>query len=256
MLQSLLKGDTSIFFEFVDQCEQEMKKKYKREIEVGTIILTMEIDNEPLPPLERIPVEEVLYKVNLVHYYKHYIDSNIDILKEPFFFHIYKQLGIYCHDNDFLAFAVTIFETLIDNNHFDDSEINAWYGSCLTKCALYVSSPVEKVDYVSKGITQIEKAVERRPDNFVIRFIRIINYLSLPDFFQQAGIAYNDIIFLLDMSVDQKKMEYIDNTMHVATESITGGHLHMVLTTALNSGVLTKEQKSHIKNHKALEKIK
>lgn len=67
-----------------------------------------------------------------------------------------------------------------------------YYGSMLTMKARDVSAPQDKLDYVSQGISRMDKAVMFAPDNPEVRLIRGTNSVHLPDMFQRLSYAMKD----------------------------------------------------------------
>ena len=107
-----------------------------------------------------------------------------------------KDLAIRLGDQDLLGAADSL---LADVLRLDTTDIEAmaWRGSFLTKRALAVESPIEKVDWVQKGMKGIDLAVSIDSTNLVVRNIRAVNYLSLPSFFQTNERGRRDVEFLL-----------------------------------------------------------
>lgn len=67
-----------------------------------------------------------------------------------------------------------------------------YYGSVLTMKARDIFFPWNKMKYVKKGISRMDKAVYFEPDNPEVRLIRGINSISLPSMFDRFSIGLED----------------------------------------------------------------
>lgn len=106
--------------------------------------------------------------------------------------------GLHRHDEPFKAaelFAVCMKRSGVEQ----DPELPAWYGSALTKRALFVESSLDKIHMVKDGVKHLDKAVYDNPDFGAIRYIRANTYASLPGIFQKEALLREDIQYLLDV---------------------------------------------------------
>ncbi len=67
-----------------------------------------------------------------------------------------------------------------------------YYGSVLTMKARDAFFPWDKMKYVKKGISRMDKAVYFEPDNPEVRLIRGINSISLPSMFNRFSCGLED----------------------------------------------------------------
>lgn len=67
-----------------------------------------------------------------------------------------------------------------------------YYGSVLTMKARDAFFPWDKMKYVKKGISRMDKAIFFEPDNPEVRLIRGINSTSMPAMFNRLSLALED----------------------------------------------------------------
>jgi len=84
-----------------------------------------------------------------------------------------------------------------------DAEVLAYLGSATTMVARDSWNPITKVSAVRDGAGLMDMAVALDPDNVVVRFVRAINSLKLPRFFNRAHYAKADLQHLLELSVSE-----------------------------------------------------
>lgn len=156
-----------------------------------------------------VDFDSLRFKVNLYGYYK-VLGILGDSSKMISFYKNLKRILFYAHDNDFLNIAVDIATNLMKLD-FKDPEVMSYYGSTLTKYALYVNSPTEKVDYVARGSLYIDRAVEEYNDFLVPRLVRVFNYLSLPSFFNKYKYVVKDLDFLFEKWSDKKLLKVVED---------------------------------------------
>jgi len=200
------------------------------------------------------PFDQIKLKVNLYLYYKLAKALTLDVVKNNVeIYSVLKRLGIYFHDMDYLELADEIFTVLEKAVAEKDAEVWSWHGSVLTKFALYKSSPVDKVEYVKRGVTLIDKAVMIAPNNMVVRLVRVYNYTSLPKFFKKTQIASEDADFLIDCYFHNVLLEVINAQGEVEKVYISQDIIREMLTYLKNNKNLSEEQR--VKYLNTLEKV-
>ncbi len=80
-----------------------------------------------------------------------------------------------------------------------DYEVLAYLGSAQTMVARDSWNPVSKISDVNKGIAQLDQAVSKAEDNYVIRLVRINNSMALPVFLGRGGKVKPDLEYLLNL---------------------------------------------------------
>nr|VFJ42610.1 MAG: hypothetical protein BECKDK2373B_GA0170837_100234 [Candidatus Kentron sp. DK] len=91
-----------------------------------------------------------------------------------------------------------------------DYEVMAYYGSARTMVARDSWNVVTKVISVNKGVSLIDKAVRKAPENIIVRLVRANNSLALPKMFKRRPKAKEDFSFLherldtLDISAETR----------------------------------------------------
>lgn len=86
-----------------------------------------------------------------------------------------------------------------------DDEILAYLGSVHTLLGRDATFPITRLSHVNKGCRLMDKAVSKSPDNIAIRLTRANNSLALPSFFNRAGYAEKDLLYLLQLSKKRPK---------------------------------------------------
>lgn len=162
-----------------------------------------------------ISVRDMTYPLLLVLYYKQFSEPVTFSVNRRTFFYIQKKLGIYCHDNQYAKAALEVLRTIKSQPGLDDPEVDAWLGSATTMMALEVDSVVKKLKFVNQGIELIDQAARRAPANIIVKFVRVYNCLSLPQFFNRSNVAYEDLINVWESYSDAKPGEYIDEHFFV-----------------------------------------
>lgn len=76
--------------------------------------------------------------------------------------------------------------------HDNDSEAMAWLGSITTMKAIFESDPGKKTFFVKSGTRLLDKAIQKAPDNTVVRLTRAYNSLELPVFLMRTKFAVED----------------------------------------------------------------
>lgn len=190
------------------------------------------------------PFDQIKLKVNLYLYYKLAKALNADVVENNVeIYSVLKRLGIYFHNMDYLELADEIFSVLEKALGEKDPEVWSWHGSVLTKFALYKSSPLDKVEYVKRGVTLIDKAVMLAPNNMVVRLVRVYNYTSLPKFFKKTQIGLEDADFLIDCYLHNVPLEVINEHREVEKVYISQDIIREMLTYLKENKNLSKEQK-------------
>ncbi len=85
-----------------------------------------------------------------------------------------------------------------------DAEVLAYLGSATTMVARDSWNPITKVRAVRDGTGLIDMAVALDPDNVAVRFVRAINSLKFPNFFNRAHYAKTDLQHLLKLSASER----------------------------------------------------
>lgn len=190
--------------------------------------------------------DKVRNKVNLFYLMKSIISDDKQILKTDIsFYQLYKMLGIYFHRIDFVEVSEKIFFDLMLSQK-KDVEVLCWYGSTLTKLALFVNSPIEKIEYVNKGIQKIEQAYTLAPNNLTIRLIRSQNYASLPNFFQKTDIAYFMMLELIDDYKNKRNTEVLSYTLSKKLIKIPSKEICILKQFIKENSNLSDEQKEDL----------
>lgn len=73
-----------------------------------------------------------------------------------------------------------------------DVETTAWLGSIVTMKAQFESDPGKQTFYVKLGTRNLDAAVQKAPENLLVRLIRANNSLELPPFLQRTRFAVED----------------------------------------------------------------
>jgi len=73
-----------------------------------------------------------------------------------------------------------------------DQETAAWLGSLTTMKALFETDPGQQSFYVKLGTRMLDKAIQKAPDNLVVRLTRAYNSLELPPFLKRTKFAVED----------------------------------------------------------------
>ncbi len=199
-------------------------------------------------------LDEINLKVNLFPYYLNQQVFTEDYLaKNPRVYSELKELGIYYHDHDYLIFADQLFDLLATLPNLKDEEVLAWHGSTLTKFALTVSSPIDKVDFVDRGTKLIDRAAFDAPKNMIVRLVRFYNYLSLPAFFRKQEMAFKDLDLLIDAYHQQQPLEIIVGYGEVQLTNVDKDELIAALRFAIESPESAKDKKRELSE--LLEKL-
>lgn len=111
-----------------------------------------------------------------------------------------KRLGRSLQQRDMPFRAAELFEACIraQGDSLRDPELVAWYGSALTKRALFVESSIEKIRMVKEGVNHLDRSIYENPDWGILRYIRANTYASLPPVFKKAPMLKADIEFMID----------------------------------------------------------
>jgi tetratricopeptide (TPR) repeat protein len=73
-----------------------------------------------------------------------------------------------------------------------DVQTTAWLGSITTMKALFETDPGKQTFFVKVGSRAMDQAVQRDPDNLVVRLIRANNSMELPPFLKRTQFAVED----------------------------------------------------------------
>lgn len=240
------KSETNVFFileVFLNTpaevfLSQEWVQAWNTNDDVRLMLLIAKRELKSTEPMQYFEIEKLIFKMNYYRYVKLFEFSSIG---QKDFLNL-KKLVIYAHDNDFLDVAVDIATNVLALP-FVDPEVMAYYGSTLTKYALVKNSPVDKVDFVSKGSYYIDKAVTEYPDFLVPRFVRVFNYLSLPSFFRKGKFVEEDLSLLLSNYQKGEKMKIVKNYTEVGEIEIPLVQFFEIKEKLLVSDILSPERK-------------
>ncbi|NPV38675.1 hypothetical protein BREVNS_1525 [Brevinematales bacterium NS] len=200
--------------------------------------------------MQHFELEKLVFKMN---YYRYAQLFGLSSIGRKDFLNL-KKLVVYAHDNDFLDVAVDVATNLLTLS-FVDPEVMSYYGSTLTKYALIKNSPVDKVDFVSKGSYYIDRAVNEYPDFLIPRFVRVFNYLSLPSFFKKGKFVEEDLSILLSNYQHDKKMRIVINYAEVEEVEIPLAQLREIKRRLRENKVLsTEKRKVYIEMIEKMEK--
>ncbi|BBA35138.1 hypothetical protein sS8_3195 [Methylocaldum marinum] len=76
--------------------------------------------------------------------------------------------------------------------HPEDQEVAGWLGSVITMKALFETDPGKQTFFVKSGTRLLDKAVQKDPDNLVVRLTRAYNSMELPVFLKRTSFAVVD----------------------------------------------------------------
>ncbi|CAI8936659.1 tetratricopeptide repeat protein [Methylocaldum szegediense] len=76
--------------------------------------------------------------------------------------------------------------------HPEDQEVVGWLGSVITMKALFETDPGKQTFFVKSGTRLLDKAVQKDPDNLVVRLTRAYNSMELPVFLKRTSFAVVD----------------------------------------------------------------
>lgn len=81
-----------------------------------------------------------------------------------------------------------------------NAQAQAWYGSTLAAQALHEQHPVRRTRLVAEGLSYLDGAVARAPDDPVVRLARASVCLGLPRFIGRTRTAREDVDRLLELA--------------------------------------------------------
>lgn len=108
-----------------------------------------------------------------------------------------RKLAVTLGNAGVLGVADELLSKLLLNDSLD-CEAQIWKGSFYTQRALLVSSPIDKTEWVQRGMREMDLASEIDPNNYEVRIVRGLTFLSLPPFFETQEKGKQDIQFLLE----------------------------------------------------------
>lgn len=79
-----------------------------------------------------------------------------------------------------------------------DAQVAAWLGSITTMKAIFENDPGKQMFYVKQGSRYMDGAVQKAPEDMVVRLTRAYNSLELPAFLQRTRFAVEDFKVYLD----------------------------------------------------------
>ena len=108
-----------------------------------------------------------------------------------------RKLAIKLGDDGVLGAADEMLTKILSYDSLD-CEAQIWKGSFFTQRALLVNSPIDKTEWVQRGMREMDLASEIDPNNYEVRIVRGLTFLSLPHFFETQEKGKQDIEFLLN----------------------------------------------------------
>lgn len=78
----------------------------------------------------------------------------------------------------------------------DDIIIQAYYGSAHALVGRDGTAVVSRVSNVNKGVSILNRAVKKAPEDFIVRMVRASVFFELPPMFDKAEVAYEDFLFV------------------------------------------------------------
>jgi hypothetical protein len=191
--------------------------------------------------------ERLVFPINLFPFYISFLSHcDTSFFSDVALFDAIKRAAIIYHDRGYIVAADTLFKVLESRFHNKDPELRAWHGSVVTKFALTVLSPVDKVDFVAKGVAMIDGAQSISPKNLTIRFIRYFNFLELPSFFKKRSIIMNDIRFLQKEFLEGGRLEIVDRGK-IRDTVIAQDDIGAALSAGIASPNLTANDKTELR---------
>lgn len=106
------------------------------------------------------------------------------------------ELGIYYHDQHVPDKAIDLFNRVLHLNK-DNPVAQVYLGSSYTILADKSTKVEDKLRYLEKGTRILDATVKKYPDNYVVRLVRGINSVCLPDMFGRFRLAIEDLEYLL-----------------------------------------------------------
>jgi hypothetical protein len=73
-----------------------------------------------------------------------------------------------------------------------DAETQAWLGSIVTMKALFETDPGKQTFLVKLGTRSMDSAIQRAPENLIVRLVRANNSMELPAFLNRTRFAVED----------------------------------------------------------------
>lgn len=153
--------------------------------------------------------------------------------------HVYKylkELSISLFQLGFQEYALNGLKELskIKTATGYDPEVFAWYGSSLTKRALFTQNNVQKIDFVKEGIKYLDQAVFEFPDYAIVRYIRANTYSSLPEIFNKNKMLKEDVMFLIDAYKNKTLLKVRKSFNETSDVNIDINQLRIILSGAKN----------------------
>jgi len=112
------------------------------------------------------------------------------------------QLGKLYHDraaagdNDAVEKGFTYLDRALELDSSNAVAL-AYRGSLWTMRARDAWWPFNKLSKVDRGVDEMDKAVDRAPENITVRLVRAINGVQLPEMFHRLPVALKDFDHLL-----------------------------------------------------------
>jgi len=115
-----------------------------------------------------------------------------------------QSLGIVYHYlavRDSKTYVFKAFEILEKASRInpEDNLVLCCLGNVYSLMAKDAGNPLTRMDYLTKGIERMDKAVRKEPDHILIRMIRANNAKSLPRFLNRRTIAFEDLEYLVGL---------------------------------------------------------
>jgi len=106
------------------------------------------------------------------------------------------ELGIYYHNQRVPDKAIDLFDRVLQLDK-DNPIAQIYLGSSYTILADKSAKVEDKLRYLEKGTRILDETVKKYPDNYVVRLVRGINSVCLPDMFGRFRLAIEDLEYLL-----------------------------------------------------------
>lgn len=217
----------------------ELEEKRKKDIEILAAVINNSSVNgtDLLQILDTFKISDLKIKIALWKGFENSGWINRDYLasNNHVYMHV-KELSVSLFQLGFQEYALNGLKELskIKTATGYDPEVYAWYGSSLTKRALFTQNNIQKIDFVKEGIKYLDQAVFEFPDYVVVRYIRANTYNSLPGIFNKNKMLKDDITFLIDAYKNQTLLKVRKNFNESTDVKVDINQLRIILGGAKN----------------------
>lgn len=132
---------------------------------------------------------------------KQIVNFNKHLENNPNDYEILKAIGIAYHFKAIQKVkknaqkSVTFLSKSLEING-KDNETLCYLGSATTMLANTTWNPIKKMSHANKGISFMDKAIRRDPDNITVRMTRGNNSINLPSFLKRVDTGIEDFQYL------------------------------------------------------------